>query len=79
MARRIVAIDDAPVRAKRAIRYFIGGAWLVGWTGPVERRDPASYQRRSVHETWACRSCRNWTTDGAHLVGRCNWCGEGRA
>ncbi len=40
----------------------------------VERRDPASYQRTSEHLTWFCWQCRNWTMDGAHLRGRCNWC-----
>lgn len=48
------------------------------FTGRVIRRDPASYQERSVHLTWRCPSCRNWTMHGAHAVGRCNWCGKER-
>lgn len=47
---------------------------VVKWRGPVERRDPASYRTRSVHETWRCPSCRSWTMNGAYLLGLCNWC-----
>lgn len=34
----------------------------------------------SAHETWMCRApyCRQWTTNGAHRRGRCNWCDEPR-
>lgn len=47
-----------------------------GWTGPVVRRDPASYQRRSEHLTWMCKNahCRQWTMNGAYQRGRCNFC-----
>ena len=44
----------------------------------VERRDPANYQRRSVQETWRCQKCREWTSNGAYLTGRCNLCGTER-
>lgn len=52
----------------------IAMADLLPWTGPVVRRDPASYQRPSEIRTWLCRSCRSWTMNGAYLSGRCNFC-----
>lgn len=44
----------------------------------VERRDPRTYQRASTHDTWRCPQCREWTMSGAHLTGRCNFCGTER-
>lgn len=50
------------------------------WTGPVLRRDPASYRQRSVHYTWRCPnpSCGHWTMNSAWKYGRCNFCGTPR-
>lgn len=76
---RIAAIDGKPAPVKRTIRHYIRGEWFVEWTGPVERRDPATYQRRSEIQTWLCYACRTWTMHGAYKVGRCNWCHEPRA
>jgi hypothetical protein len=44
------------------------------WTGPVERTDPAQYQKPSVHLTWRCPNCRHWTMNGSDQTGRCNLC-----
>jgi hypothetical protein len=67
-------------RAKTSIEgqdFFVGH--LKPWPGTVVRRDPASYQRRSIVMTWICRRCRTWTMNGAYKIGRCNWCDEARA
>lgn len=46
------------------------------WTGPVERRAPESYQKRSEILTWRCvnRFCGQWTMNGSYRTGRCNFC-----
>lgn len=31
------------------------------WTGPVERRDPASYRRPSEVMICKCANCKHWT------------------
>lgn len=28
--------------------------------------------------TWLCEGCRQWTTDGSYLAGRCKACGTER-
>jgi hypothetical protein len=48
------------------------------WVGPVERRDPNVVRERSVHLTWMCQHCRQWTMNGAHRIGRCNFCNTSR-
>ena len=50
------------------------------WTGPVERRDPATVRQRSEHRTWRCPAplCGRFTMDGAYLKGVCNWCQTAR-
>lgn len=75
---RIAAIGGKPLKAKRRIRHYFCGAWFEPWTGPVVRRDPATYQLPSEVQTWLCYSCRTWTMHGAYLRGRCNWCHEPR-
>ena len=44
------------------------------WSGPVEHRDPATYQRPSVHLTWWCPACRHWTMRDAWKDGVCDQC-----
>jgi hypothetical protein len=46
------------------------------WTGPVVRRDPDVVRQPSVQLTWRCsnRHCRQFTMNGAHATGRCNFC-----
>jgi hypothetical protein len=49
---------------------------LSPWTGPVERRDPATYRTQSQHLTWRCKAplCGRFAMDGAYLTGFCNFC-----
>lgn len=51
------------------------------WSGPVIRRDPATYQRPSQLLTWRCANvhCREWTMPHAFEPDRCNFCGTTRA
>lgn len=56
------------------------GRILVGpqkpWTGPVMRRDPGKYQRRSIILPWRCRGigCGHWTPLGSRAAGMCLIC-----
>lgn len=58
--------------ARRPRAHVVHAKYLAGiffaekptqWTGPVERRDPATYQRPSVIEIRLCTNpfCRSWT------------------
>lgn len=71
----------APTRARSmtgrmSMFAVMHGAALAPWTGPVERRDPASYRSASIQLTWRCANpyCGQWTMDGSYLTGRCNHC-----
>lgn len=48
------------------------------WTGPVIRAPRE--QLPPLHLTWRCLNphCREWTHDGAHARGRCNYCQTAR-
>jgi hypothetical protein len=65
-------------RQRREIQHYGLAHDAPVWTGPVIRRDPATYQLPSIHHTWRCTGCRQWTMNGAYLVGRCNFCGVAR-
>ena len=78
---RITAIDGTPQpRTKKRIRVYVAGAWLEPWTGPVERVDSVALRKPCIQLTWRCvnRFCRNWTMNGAHEHGHCNFCQEPR-
>lgn len=64
----------------RAIDLFVRRYLTPPWTGPVVRRDPDAVRTTSVQHTWRCAGafCGQWTMDGAHLTGRCNFCGTPR-
>jgi hypothetical protein len=48
------------------------------WEASVDRDlDRTTTPQRSVHETWRCPACREWTI-GAFLSGLCNLCGLAR-
>jgi hypothetical protein len=69
------------VTAERAIRWYAGLCVPeLPWTGHVERRDPEAVRVQSVQLTWRCNGphCRQWTMNGAHIVGRCNFCNTPR-
>lgn len=55
---RVVRLDELT----EAERTAIGAA-----PRPLERC-------RSVHLTWRCHGCRQWTMNGAYLRRRCNFC-----
>jgi len=64
-------------RVARSIQHYgFADPERQAWSGPVERRDPASYRCRSVVQTWMCVNafCRQWTMHGSYLTGRCCFC-----
>lgn len=65
----------------RSIQHFgFSDPHQEAWTGPVERVDSIALRRPCLQLTWRCANefCRNWTMDGAHEYGRCNFCFEPR-
>jgi hypothetical protein len=89
---RIVGIDGLPVTPRRAratrrdpLTHGTGGEvphYVFDheappvWTGPVVRRDPASYQQPSRILFWKCANayCRQWASDQTHTPARCPYC-----
>ena len=69
-------------RAQRPViqHYVFDHSAPAAWTGPVVRRDPASYQLPSLQLTWRCsgRHCGHWTMPHAYEPDRCNFCGARR-
>jgi hypothetical protein len=49
---------------------------LDPWLGPVERRDPTTYRKRSIIEFWRCVNpyCRQYTPRGSAAAGMCLVC-----
>jgi hypothetical protein len=77
---RLLELEPKPKR--RAVTDAII-AEATPWLGPVERRDPATYQRRSIVQTWRChghhpRAGWHWTPSGSYDAGRCLTCGTPR-
>lgn len=74
-AARLIRVGTPSPRRKSSRSVFDIDA-PARWTGPVVRRDPASIRDPRPHLTWRCVNpyCRAWTSDGAHLTGRCNLC-----
>jgi excisionase family DNA binding protein len=78
-ADRSAKLQQLYARGANVPIYVIGNR-DVSALAPVERRDPASYQRKSEHLTWRCPNvgCGQWTMNGAYKVGLCNFCSEPR-
>lgn len=43
-----------------------------GWTGPVERRAPRTYQRQTSVGIVRCPWCDHWVGETKHLCGTCH-------
>lgn len=46
---------------------------VEGWTGPVERRAPATYQAQASVGIVRCPSCQHWRDESAIVA--CSTCG----
>lgn len=45
----------------------------AGWRGPVERRDPTTYQRQTSVGILRCPCCQHWRAESPAVV--CGTCG----
>lgn len=80
-------------RIRNVIGHYGKKHGAPAWEGDVVRLEALTDDERiekggrartdrppSIHETWRCvnRWCNQWTMNGAHLRGRCNFCQEPR-
>jgi hypothetical protein len=85
MARRVASVAEWPdVLAHGPLGVCVP---TLRWKGDVIRLDDLTDAERiaiggrargayppSEVQSWLCRSCWTWASNGAYRVGRCNWC-----